>query len=62
MWLIRKKNKYHIKGCASIWDFDQDRTSDSLKKSEVLKEGIYHPCGICDLGIKEWKAGFIPVR
>lgn len=49
----KKKNKYHIKGCASIWDFDQDRTSDSLKKSEVLKEGIYHPCGICDLGIKE---------
>lgn len=47
----KKKRKFHIKGCASVWDFDNDRIDDSLEKTRKdLINDDYHPCGICDPG------------
>ena len=46
----KKKRKFHIKGCASIWDFDNDRIISFPEKTreDLIQDG-YLPCGICEL-------------
>lgn len=45
----KKKKKFHINGCASAWDFDNDRMDDSSEKTRKdLINDDYHPCAICD--------------
>lgn len=47
----KKKRKFHINGCASVWDFDNDRMDDFSEKTrkDLINDG-YHPCAICDPG------------
>lgn len=48
----KKKRKFHVNGCTSILDFDDDRDDDridhSLKmtRKDLMGDG-YRPCGIC---------------
>lgn len=46
----KKKRKFHIKGCASVWDFDNDRKVDFPGKRKDLIQNGYHSCAICDPG------------
>lgn len=48
-----KKKKFHIKGCASVWDFDKDRKKDFFGKRKDLIQNDYHPCAICDSGCRK---------
>ena len=47
----KEKRKFHINGCASVLDFDNDRIDHFPKKTrkDLIDEG-YCPCGICDPG------------
>lgn len=47
----KKKRKFHINGCASVWNFDNDRMDDFLEKTrkDLIHDG-YRPCAICDPG------------
>lgn len=47
----KKKRKFHIKDCASVWDFDNDRMDDFPEKTrkDLIYDG-YLPCAICDPG------------
>lgn len=48
----KEKRKFHIDGCASIWNFADDRKEIIQgKRAELIQK--YHPCGICDLEIKK---------
>lgn len=51
-YVIDKKNrKFHINGCASVWNFDNDRMdSISERTRKDLINDSYHPCAICDPG------------
>lgn len=46
----KKKKKFHINGCASVWDFDNKRKDNFFGKRKDLIQNDYHPCVICDTG------------